>query len=48
MTIATLQSRLDESTSRCDGLQAEVLGLTSKLKDQEIRNERLAAKLQQR
>ena len=48
MTIASLQSRLDESTSRCDGLQTEVIKITSKLKDQEIRNERLSAKLQQR
>ena len=48
VTIASLQSRLDESTSRYEGLQSEVLSLTGKLKDQEIRNERLSAKLQQR
>ena len=48
MNIASLQSRLDESVSRGDGLQAEVTSLNSKLKDQELRNERLSVKLQQR
>ena len=48
MTIASLQSKLDESISKAEGLQSEVLSLTGKLKDQEIRNERLSAKLQQR
>ena len=48
MNIASLQSRLDESGSRGDGLQAEVTNLNSKLKDQELRNERLSVKLQQR
>ena len=48
MTIASLQSKLDESVSKAEGLKSEVLSLTGKLKDQEIRNERLSAKLQQR